>query len=85
MIEGDRPDGVVQLQVVFVRRIVALPAHHVIWRVFILALVDVPDVFVVYLNSLRCTFHGSCLSSNQAVGYSKSPGLARPFAPMGPS
>ena len=31
------------------------------------------------------TFHCSSLSSYQATGYLKSPGLARPFAPIGPS
>ena len=85
MVERDGPDGVVKIEIILEGSVIALPPHHVVRAELTLALPNFSNIFVVDLGSFICTVHSSFLSSYQAVGLSKSPGLAIPLAPMGPS
>jgi hypothetical protein len=85
VIKRNRADGVVKIQVVLEGSVVTLPPNNIIRTELTLAFPNLTDVLVVDLNSIFCTVHSSFLSSYHAVGLSKSPGLANPFAPIGPS
>ena len=77
MVEADRADRVEAREIVATRREIAVPGDDVERRMVERRRPQRPEHFWT-------TSVGSSLSSNQATGVSKSRGLARPLAPIGP-